>query len=54
LQWKKNIIAMKIYDTLEILENKIYELIENIEDDLIKSIIEYDFYLNYFYSIFKN
>ena len=53
-QWMKDKIAMKIQDTLEILENKMDELIENMEGDLIKSITGYEFYLNSFYSVFKD
>ncbi len=53
-QWMKDKIAMKIFDTLETLENKIDDLIDNIEGELIKSITGYEFYLNAFYSIFKD
>ncbi len=52
-QWMKNKIAMKIYDTLDILETKIDELLKTIENELVKSITGYDFYLKAFYSIFK-
>jgi len=45
-QWMKKNIAMKIYDTLEILEQKIEQLIENLKGELIKSITAYNFYLN--------
>jgi transposase len=37
-QWMKDRIAMKIYDTLEILENKMDELIATLNGYLIKSI----------------
>ncbi|WP_281988832.1 hypothetical protein [Aquimarina aggregata] len=46
-------MAMKIYDTLEILEQKVEQLIEKIEGELVKSITAYQFYLNVYYSIFK-
>jgi len=52
-QWMKKNIAMKIYDTLEVLEQKIEQLIEKIEGELVKSITAYQFYLNAYYSIFK-
>jgi transposase len=53
-QWMKDKIAMKIFDTLETLENKMDQIIENLEGDLIKSITGYEFYLNAFYSVFKD
>ena len=53
-QWMKDKIAMKIFDTLETLENKMDELIDNIEGELIKSITGYELYLNAFYSVFKD
>lgn len=53
-QWMKDKIAMKVYDTLEILEDKIDELIKISENEIIKSITGYDFYLKAYYSIFKD
>jgi transposase len=53
-QWMKDKIAMKIFDTLETLENKMDQIIENLEGDLIKSITGYEFYLNAFYGVFKD
>jgi transposase len=53
-QWMKDKIAMKIFDTLETLENKMDKIIENLEGNLIKSITGYEFYLNAFYSVFKD
>ena len=53
-QWMKDKIAMKIYDTLETLETKIEQLIEKSENQIIKSITGYDFYLNAYYSVFKD
>jgi len=52
-QWMKDKIAMKIFDTLETLENKMDQILENLEGDLIKSITGYEFYLNAFYGVFK-
>jgi transposase len=52
-QWMKDKVAMKLYDTLEILESKMDTLINELEGNLIKSITGYDFYINAFNSIFK-
>ena len=52
-QWMKKNMAMKIYDNLEVLEQKIEKLIENMEGELIKPITACQFYLNAYYSIFK-
>ena len=52
-QWMKDKIAMKVFDTLEILENKTDELIRICENKIIKSISGYDYYLKVYYSIFK-
>ena len=53
-QWMKDKIAMKIFDTLETLENKMDQIIENIEGELIKSITGYEFYTKTFYRVFKD
>ena len=53
-QWMKDKIAMKIYETLDILENKMDKLINDLEGDLVKSITGYEFYINAFYSVFKD
>lgn len=53
-QWMKDKIAMKIYDTLDILENKMDKLINTLEGELVKSITGYEFYLNAFYGVFKD
>ena len=53
-QWMKDKIAMKVFDTLEILENKMDELITICENEIIKSITGYDYYLKAYYSIFKD
>jgi hypothetical protein len=45
---------MKIYDTLDILENKMDKLINDLEGDLAKSITGYEFYINAFYGVFKD
>ncbi len=53
-QWMKDQIAMKIYDSIKDLGQKINELIEELENRLIKSITGYEFYLNAFYNVFKD
>lgn len=53
-QWMKDRIAMKIYDTLESLENKIDEMLTTLNGELIKSITGYDFLLKAFYSVFND
>ena len=53
-QWLKDKIAMKVYDTLEILENKIDELIKISENEIVKTITGYDFYLKVYYGVFKD
>ena len=53
-QWMKDKIAMKIFDTLETLEKKMDQIIENIEGELIKSITGYEFYTKTFYRVFKD
>ena len=52
-QWMKNKIAMKIYDTLDVLESKIEELLELLEGELIKSITSYQFFIKTYSSVFK-
>lgn len=54
LQWMKDKIAMKIYDNLETLEYKIKQLIEKAENQIIKSITGYQFYLKTYSSVFKD
>lgn len=52
-EWMKDKIVMKIFDTLQTLENKIESLIKLAQNNIIKSLTAYDFYLNAFYSILK-
>jgi transposase len=52
-QWMKDRISMKIYDNLESLEKKIEELIDLAENEIIKSVTGYHFYLKNFNSVFK-
>jgi hypothetical protein len=44
---------MKLFDTLETLEDKMDDLINKLEGNLIKSITGYDFYTKAFSSVFK-
>ena len=53
-QWMKDKIAMKIYDDLETLETKIEQLVEQAENETIKSITGYQFYLDAYYGVFKD
>ena len=52
-QYLKSKIAMKIYDTIEILNQKIENLIEQLDGHITKSLTDYEFYTKKFYSIFK-
>lgn len=52
-QWMKNKTAMKIYDTLQDLENKIDQILETAENEIIKSITGYQFYIKAFSNVFK-
>lgn len=52
-QWIKDKIAMKIYDTMDSLNDKIEDILKQLNQDRIKSITGYEFYINAFSSIFK-
>lgn len=52
-QWMKDKIAMKIYDTLDDLEQKLENILQTTDNERIKSITGYEFYLKSFYDIFK-
>ncbi|QTD39327.1 IS630 family transposase [Polaribacter batillariae] len=52
-QYLKSKIAMKIYDTLDILESKIEHLVYQMDNKTIKSITGYEFYLKSFYNVFN-
>jgi len=45
-------MTMKIYDTLEILEQKIEQLIQKLEGELVKSITVYPFLSKYLLQYF--
>jgi len=53
-QWMKDKIAMKIFDTLEQLENRLHQLILNTEQQIIKSIVHYKLYIDQFNKVFKS
>ncbi len=52
-QWMKDKIAMKIYDTIQGLERKMEQLIKQLENQLIKSITGYEFYIKTYNDVFK-
>lgn len=53
-QWLKSKIAMKIFDSLKHLENKLEDLLQQLENQVVKSITGYDFYLTAYYGVFKD
>jgi len=53
-QWMKDKIAMKIYDSIDDLSKKIDNLIEQLENQLIKSITGYKFYIETYFNVFKD
>ncbi len=53
-QWMKDKIAMKVYDTIDTLENKIEDLIIQAENEIIKSVTGYKFYLDAYSSVFND
>lgn len=53
-QWMKDKIAMKIYDTLQDLENKIKNLINQLEKQLVISITSYESYIKPYNNVFKD
>ncbi|WP_213068705.1 hypothetical protein [Flavobacterium columnare] len=48
----KDKISMKIYNTLAELNQKMEELIKTAENELIKSITGYEFYIKVFFAVF--
>ena len=45
---------MKIYDTLDLLENKIDVLVKELENQLVMSITAYDCYIKPYNNVFKD
>lgn len=52
-QYMKDRIVMKLFDTLKNLENKIENILEQMGNDVVKSITGYELYLKHFYSVFN-
>lgn len=52
-QWMKDKVAMKFFEGLEDLQNKITEMVKELTHERIKSITGYELYLNSFLSNFK-
>ena len=52
-QWFKSKVSMKIYNSLEELEEKITELIKNTSSHKIKSITSYEYLMHNYNSIFN-
>lgn len=52
-QWFKSKISMKIYKSLDELEDKIIQLIKNTDKQKVKSITSYEYLVSNYYSIFN-
>ena len=52
-EWMKDKIAMKLFDTLQTLENKLEDLLKLAQNEIIKSLTSYKFYIEAFYSVFN-
>lgn len=52
-EWMKNKMAMKIYDTIQTLETKLEELIDEAENEICKSLTGYDFLIDAYSRVFK-
>ena len=50
----KSKIAMKIFDNLEQLEEKLQQIILNTQQQIIKSIVNSTLYIDQFKSVFKS
>jgi transposase len=53
-QWMKDKMAMKIYDTLETLEQKIEKLIESLQNQTTISLTSYGFLVDAYNGVFKD
>ena len=51
-QWIKDRVAMKIFDSIQLLQQKITQLVKQINPDIVKSITAYDFYTKLFFENF--
>lgn len=52
-KWMKDRIAMKFFDSIEVLQERITKIINEMDADTIKSLANNDLYKNHFLSIFK-
>lgn len=52
-QWFKSKISMKIYKSLDELEDKLVELIKDTDNQKVKRITSYQYIVNGFYSVFN-
>ena len=52
-QWFKSKISMKIYKSLDELEQKLILLIKNTDKQKVRSITSYQYLVNNYYSIFN-
>lgn len=52
-QWFKSKISMKVYKSLDDLEEKLVEIINKTDNELVKSITAYDYLVNSYSSVFK-
>jgi len=51
-QWIKDRVAMKIFDSIQILQQKITQLVKQLKPDIVKSITAYDLYTKLFFENF--
>lgn len=52
-QWMKARTSMKFFKNLDELQNKITELVNCLDNDIVKSIVNWDFYQNSFSAVFN-
>ncbi|WP_345027223.1 IS630 family transposase [Flavivirga jejuensis] len=51
-QWMKNKVAMKLFKDITILQDKITEMVDQLEPELVKSITGYELYTKTFFEYF--
>ena len=52
-QWFKSKVSMKIYKSLEELEDKLTKIIKDTDNHKVKNITSYRYLVNNYYSIFN-
>ena len=52
-QWFKSKVSMKIYKSLEELEDKLTKIIKDTDNHKVKNITSYQYLVNNYYSIFN-